>query len=127
MAIEKTQLMTRDGRVIEAEAEITRYGSGARMVRGGGVVVVFFMLAAIFVFVPGLHLVTTWFLPLLGLGLGAYIGRVSLWVGEVSGECPDCNKAMVIGKSGPVAADEALWLRCPHCTLPLELSKELPR
>jgi len=123
MPIVKSQLRTRDGRQIEVDAEIKRYGGGARLLRGGATVLAFFVLGALFIPVPGVHLVLPWFLPLLGLGIGAYIARVSLSVGEVKGECPDCDKAMQIEKSGSVAEDEALWLRCPHCQVPMELMK----
>jgi len=123
MADEKTQLRTRDGRFIDADAYVKHYGAGARILRGGGTVVGFVCLGAFSILIPGVHLVLPWFLPLLGLGLGAYIARVSLYVGEVRGTCPDCDTDMVIEKSGAVAKDEALWLRCPHCTLPMELMK----
>ena len=124
MPISKTQLRTRDGRQIEADAVIKRYGGATRALRGGGTVLIFFALGAMTIPVPGVHLVMPWFLPLLGLGIGGYVSQVSIWVGEVTGDCPDCSKAMVIEKSGAVAEDEALWLRCPHCKVPLELIKE---
>ncbi len=123
MALEKAQLRTRDGRQIDVEAEVKRYGGGARALRGGGTVLAFFIAGLLTIPVPGVHLVMPWFLPLLGMGIGAYIGRVSLSVGEVTGECPDCHMHMTIAKSGSVAEDEALWLRCPHCKVPLELMK----
>jgi len=126
MSQEKAQLRTRDDRIVEVSAIVKRYGTASRLLRGGGTVLVFGLLGLLTIPVPGVHLVMPWFLPLLGLGLGAYIARVSLYVGEVRGTCPDCSAEMVIEKSGAVARDEALWLRCPQCTLPMELLKQTP-
>jgi hypothetical protein len=126
MTVEASQLRTRDGRFVEAQAEVVRYGTAARILRGGGTVFGFTAVGLMTIVVPGVHLVLPWLLPLIGLGLGAYIGRVTMKVGEVRGTCPDCAAEMVIGKSGAVARDEALWLRCPACTLPMELMKDRP-
>lgn len=120
MATETLRLRTRDGREITGRAEVARVGASARLVRGGGLALGGLLLGGASIFVPGVHLISTWLIPLLAFGVAAYVVRIRARVGVVELTCPACGAE---GRTEPVGAlaDEAVWIRCPSCAVPLEL------
>lgn len=118
MAPELVRLHTRDRRVVDATAEITRYGLGVRLLRGGAIAAIAVVVGAVTIVIPVLHLVLPWAIPLAGLGVGAYVALQGVIVGEIRATCPDCGAP--IATSGGTASED-VWIRCPTCTLPLRL------
>jgi len=118
MAPEAVRLHTRDKRVVDATAEITRYGAAVRILRGGAIAVVAIVIGAVTILIPVLHFVLPWAIPLAGFGVGAYVALQGVIVGEVRATCPDCSAA--IAAPGGTASED-VWIRCPKCTLPLRL------
>lgn len=118
MAVESILLHTRDKRTFEGEAEVKRLGTGARVLRAGAILVGGLVLGVGSVVIPVVHLISTWLLPILGL-IGAVVAfRVTIKVPEIRMTCPECAKAgQVVGG----AWEDPLWVRCPHCQLPLRV------
>ena len=119
MSAETATLKLRDGRTIEVRADIRRYGAGSRAAKAGIIVVIAFVLGASSIMVPGVHFIAPWLVPILGLVIAGYIYNRVLIVDGVRGTCPDCDMAMDIKEGGSVGND-ALYLRCPSCNIPLE-------
>lgn len=120
MSSEQVTLKQRQGDPVEAMAEVVRYGPGDRTTRAGTIAGAGVVLGGLSILVPGVHLISTWLLPLLGLGIAAYYYRIRAKVDRITGTCPNCGEAMSIGEVGTVT-DEAVWVRCDKCSHPLEL------
>ena len=117
MAAHSIQLRPRDGEAVAATAEVVRYGPGDRTSRAGLIAGCGIALGAMSIVVPGVHLISTWLLPLLGLGIAAYVYRIEAKVGPIAGPCPSCGATMNIEAPGSVA-DEAVWVRCDQLSPP---------
>ena len=102
---------------VPVEAEITRIPQATRLLKGGGIAVVGILLGPATIWMPGVHMVSTWLLPLLGIGIGFYVYRIEMKLGTITGTCPSCTQRFEI-EGGTV--DEPMWLRCNHCQHPLE-------
>ncbi|HHO50636.1 MAG TPA: hypothetical protein ENK18_07115 [Deltaproteobacteria bacterium] len=120
MSSEQVTLRQRKGEPVEATAEVVRYGSGERTTRAGSIAGAGVVLGGLSILIPGVHLISTWLLPLLGLGIASYYYRIRAKVGRITGTCPSCGEAMSISDVGTVT-DEAVWVRCDKCSHPLEL------
>lgn len=105
---------------VAGSAEVTRYSSARRLGRAGAVALGGVVLGGLSILIPGLHLISTWLLPLLGIGVAGWLLSVHARVGLVEGTCPSCGQAMRIEGTGHVGS-EAVWVRCNHCQHPLEL------
>ena len=120
MATEAITLQHRDGRVVEAQAEISRYSTASRTTKALLVLAVAFTVGPATIVVPGVHFVAPWAVPLLGIFIAMYLYRRTMVIHRVEGTCPDCNAAMHIEDKQPVGND-TLYFRCPECSTPLEL------
>ncbi|MBX2799901.1 MAG: hypothetical protein KTR31_19635 [Myxococcales bacterium] len=120
MTNETVTLKQRSGDPVEGTAVVTRYAATDRTTRAGAIALGGILLGGLSIVVPGVHLISTWLLPLLGLGIAAYVHRIHARVGTVRGICPSCGEDMAIEDTGAVA-DEAVWVRCDRCTHPMEL------
>ena len=117
--METLQLMTRDGRSSTAQGRVRRYSSGARFARAGAIVLTGFMLGGLSIFIPVVHLISTWLLPLLSLAMAWYFAAVRVVIGQVSGPCPQCGESLTV-KGGAQASD--LWVRCTSCATPFRFA-----
>ena len=95
------------------------HGSTSRTVKAAAIMVAGFAGGGACIIVPGLHLVTTWALPLLGivLGLRAYRTQASIDGGQ--GACPACGKPIDLIPI-KVGADLAS-MTCPSCKEPVAI------
>ncbi|HWB20516.1 MAG TPA: hypothetical protein VG711_09470 [Phycisphaerales bacterium] len=68
------------------------------------------------IFIPLVHLVTTWLLPIGGIFLGykTMLKKVQLYT--PSGPCPNCGHAMQLGGG---SIDDRAWQVCPACKAPI--------
>jgi hypothetical protein len=98
--------------------EITRYNLAIRLTRSLPIFVGSVILGAATIIVPGVHLISTWFIPLLGSGIALYVFRVHARIGTIDGRCPSCE-AEFSQNGGPY--EDPMWIRCPSCSVPLEL------
>ena len=118
MSIETVQMKTRDGRTCDAELEIHRYALPTRLVRSVPIFVTSVVVGGLSILVPAVHLISTWFIPLLGTGIALYIFRIEAKLGDVSGCCPDCQESFT-QPGGPY--ENPIWVRCPRCSIPLQV------
>ena len=119
MAIERATLRHRDGSTTEVEADVRRDGAGRRAGTAGAVVVVALLISLPAYAFPGIHCLIL--IPWYGVAAGvAYylMGRTAI-VASVKGDCPKCNAAFETDEGGPLGND-ALYIRCPECSEPLE-------
>jgi hypothetical protein len=118
MPTESTVVRTRDHLEAEVSAEITRYNLPVRLARSLPIFVGSVLLGAATIIIPAVHLISTWFIPLLGSGIALYFFRIHTKVGRITGTCPACSEAFH-EQGGPY--EDPMWIRCTHCTVPLEL------
>lgn len=119
MSTETAILKNRKGVEVEVQAEVKRYTASSRSLVAGGLVLTTTTLGLGTIVIPGLHFVGPWLIPLLGMAVAWYLYNRVMVVGNVTGDCPDCDKPMTITEGGSVGNDP-MWLRCPHCHTPLE-------
>ena len=127
MTTETAVLKNRKGVEVDVQAEVTRYTAGQRGVVAGALVLTTTPLGLATLFIPGVHFVGPWLIPMLGMAVAWYLYNRVMVVGDVTGDCPDCSEHMIITEGGSVGNDP-MWLRCPHCNTPLEFfpSEEAP-
>lgn len=118
MPTENTVVRTRDRSESVVSAEITRYNLAVRLARSLPIFVGSVLLGAATIIIPAVHLISTWFIPLLGSGVALYVFRIHTKVGLIKGECPSCTTEFD-EQGGPY--EDPMWIRCPHCAVPLEL------
>lgn len=123
MTTEPVHLVTRDHRRSPATALVTRRSIGARLARAAPVALLGAVLGVASLPIPAAHLVLPWLLPLLGLGIAAYLASVHTIIGDVSGTCPMCAGAITV-TGGPL--EDPMWLRCSACQAPLKLELAPP-
>lgn len=117
--METLQLTTRDGRSSSAQGLVQRFSAAARFARAGAIVLAGFTLGGLSIFIPVVHIISTWLLPLLSLAMAWYFAGVRVVIGEVSGPCPQCGELLTV-KGGPQASD--LWVRCTSCATPFRFA-----
>lgn len=113
-AREPIALIGPDGARAPARGLVYRHGPAGRWSKAVAFVVGGLVLGAGCIIVPGLHLITTWGLPLLGLLLGLRAYRCVAEVHEIEGVCPACGEA--VGPHGGRVTGEPLTTTCPRCT-----------
>lgn len=113
-------MRTRAGALGGGRAEVVRHRRAARLAAGAVIAVVGIVVGGATLPVPGVHLFAPWAVPLLALGVAAYVARVRARVDDVRGPCPACGFAVEERRLGTVAG-EALWIRCGACGVPIEL------
>ncbi len=118
MTEQRVKVATRQGPSNEGTASVVFYGKGQRLVRAIAVLAIFLILAGAFVFVPIVHLITTWALPIAGLVGFWMLLRTKAVVKTIEGQCPDCSHTFAF-KGGPM--EEIMWYRCEECRLPLKV------
>jgi hypothetical protein len=91
MPREATIVRTRDRVEAPVSVEITRYNLAIRLTRSLPIFVGSVILGAATIIVPGVHLISTWFIPLLGSGIALYVFRVHARIGTIDGRCPSCE------------------------------------
>ena len=115
---QRVTVATRQGPTNQATASVVFYGKSQRVMRATAVLALFLTLAAAFVFVPIVHLITTWALPIAGL-IGFWMMlRTNAVVKTIEGQCPDCSHDFAF-KGGPI--EDIMWYRCEQCRLPLKV------
>jgi hypothetical protein len=118
MTEQRVTVATREGPKNEATANIVFYGKGQRVVRAIAVLTLFLILTGAFIFVPIVHFITTWALPVAGLIGFWMLLRTTAVVKSIEGQCPDCSHDFAF-KGGPM--EEIMWYRCEQCRLPLKV------
>jgi hypothetical protein len=89
-------LRSEQGATRPATATLTRYERGERMGRAAGFAALGLLGAGIFVFVPAVHLITTWLLPLAGLIAARSAWRTEAKLTDARGECPACGAKITL-------------------------------
>lgn len=120
MARQSIQLRTRNDRSVPATARLRRYSAVERGMRAAVVAIGGTSLGIASVAIPGVHLISVWLLPMLSIGIGAYLLRVHTRVRGLQAICPQCTEDIDIDNVGALTS-EAAWIRCPHCGLPLRI------
>ncbi len=111
-------LRAEGGETAPAEATIERY---PEVIRIGKAVAFFaggFLLAVPCIFVPVLHLFTTWLIPIAGIVLGLRTLKIKQAFGPITGRCPLCEKPIEL-RGGPIKT--ANWRVCPECNKDLQV------
>ena len=112
------ELRAEGGETAPADATIERYPEAARIGKAVGFFAGGFLLGGACLFVPVLHLVTTWALPLAGIVLGMRTLKIDRAFGPVTGTCPLCEKPIEL-RGGPIKASN--WRVCPECGKDIEI------
>lgn len=110
-------LRSEQGATRPATATLTRYERGERLARAAAFGGLGLLGAGLFIFVPAVHLITTWLLPLAGLIAARSAWRTEAKLTDAHGECPAC--AAKITLSGGQLTEAPLWDACPECSRPL--------
>lgn len=118
---EPIALRARSGARTEGTAVITRWSGPRRGARAISIAVAGLLIGMATVIIPAVHLVSTWLIPLLSLGIAWYVVQIRSRVDRVEGVCPSCGASISAGPFGAATDDEPLWVRCPSCTIPLEV------
>lgn len=118
---ESISLRARDGSTSQGSAQITRWSTATRAGRAVAIACCGILCGAASIIIPAVHLVSVWLIPLLSLGIAAYVLQVRSRIERVEGSCPKCGAAVAAGPFGAATDDEPLWLRCPSCVAPLEV------
>ncbi|MCB9761837.1 MAG: hypothetical protein H6739_18550 [Alphaproteobacteria bacterium] len=118
MATVDVTLRADTGGTTTTRAELTRPEDGARIGKSVGLMLGGVLLAIPFLFVPGVHLFTTWALPLAGAIAAYSTFRTRAKLGRVEGTCPACQAAITL-EGGRVT--EKMYDDCPQCSRPLQL------
>ena len=120
---ESVQLAARGGGETVGNTEVTRFSSGRRMGQAAGIAVGGILLGAATIVIPGVHLISTWAIPLLSFGIAAYLFSRRGVIGAVTGECPSCHQQM---NSPGGAWEDPMWVRCNQCEAPVEVKLSTP-
>jgi len=112
-----------DGETAPADATISRYPEAARIGKAVGFFVGGFLLGGACIFVPVLHLITTWAMPLAGIVLGMRTLKIDRTFGPITGTCPLCEKPIEL-RGGPIKASN--WRVCPRCRKDIEIVAPAP-
>jgi hypothetical protein len=112
-----------DGETAPADATIDAYPEAARIGKAVGFFVGGFVLGGACIFVPVLHLITTWALPLAGIVFGLRTLKIDRAFGPITGRCPRCDKPIEL-RGGPIKASN--WRVCPECRKDIEVLAEEP-
>ncbi len=107
-----------DGETASAEATIEAYPETARIGKAVGFFAGGFLLGGACIFVPVLHLVTTWALPLAGIVFGLRTLKIDRAFGPITGTCPLCEKPIEL-RGGPIKTSN--WRVCPECQKDLQV------
>lgn len=118
MAVESVHVTTRDDRASQGRAEVIRHGQGRRVGVALAVALGGAVLGAASIVIPVVHFVSTWFIPLLALGIAFHLYRQAIVVRRVDAICPACGEQVVIDGA---PWEDPLWLRCSACRAPLRV------
>src|SRR5688572_6619855 len=121
IASEPIALRARDGSIAAGQARVKHWSRSVRYGRAAAIATVGVVMGALTIVVPVLHLVSTWLIPCVGLVLALFVLRMRSQVEEIEGSCPKCQATVRGGPFGAVSHDEPLWVRCPACTVPMEV------
>ena len=105
-------LVAESGAERPAEGTLVRQSDGARVGRAIALALGGFAGAMVCVVIPGVHLITTWLLPLLGLVAARQALRTRARIEGLRGQCPACNAAIEL-EGGRVT--EPMFEPCPAC------------
>jgi len=120
---EVVSLKGRDGAKGEGQAEVVRYSSAQRLSKALAIGVGGTLLGVSTIVIPGVHLISTWAIPLLSIGIAWYFyGRRGL-LGAVSATCPSCGEQLN-GEGG--AWEDPMYVRCSACSRPFEVTVSPP-
>jgi DNA-directed RNA polymerase subunit RPC12/RpoP len=114
-------LRARDGSLAEGAASVTRWSGAQRGARAGVIAVSGFLVGAVTIPIPMVHFIAPWLAWLVTLGLTLYVAQMSSRIDRVEGRCAKCGAEIRAGPFGNSSAEEPLWVRCPSCTIPLEV------
>lgn len=120
---EDVTLKSRDGNTSPGTAEVARYSSGQRLGKALPIAIGGTLLGAATIVIPGVHLISTWAIPLLAIGIAWYFFSKLGAVDGVQGACPACGEAMN-AEGGPW--EDPMWVRCNHCNQPIEVKLATP-
>lgn len=94
------------------EAEVLRFSAAGRVALATLYVLGGLLGATACIIIPGVHFITTWALPLLGVIMAVRTVRRDLIVHQPHGRCPSCGKHIEL-TGGPL--DDPHWQKCPQC------------
>ncbi|MEZ4316002.1 MAG: hypothetical protein R3F61_00790 [Myxococcota bacterium] len=120
---ETVTLKARDGAVVEGQAEVSRFSNGQRLSKALPVGIGGTLLGLGTIVIPGLHLVSTWAIPLLSWGIAWYFFNKRGSLGTVSAMCPSCGKPM---QAEGGAWEDPMYVRCDKCMTPFEVAVATP-
>ncbi len=112
------ELRAESGETAPADATIERYPEAARIGKAVAFIAGGFLLGFACIFVPVLHLITTWALPLAGIVLGRRTLKIDRAFGPITGTCPLCEKPIEL-RGGPIKTSN--WRVCPECQKDLQV------
>lgn len=120
---EDITLEDRDGNSSPGKAVVHRYSTGQRLGKSVPIAVGGVLLGAASIVIPGVHLISTWAIPLLSFGIAWYFFSRIGAVEAVEGTCPACGASM--GSDGGPWEDP-MWVRCDQCNKPLQVKLSTP-
>lgn len=100
------------------EAEVSRHSSASRITIATLWVVGGLLGGTACIIVPGVHLITTWGLPLLGIIMAVRTIRRDVVIHQPQGTCPSCGAGLQL--PGGAVGDSG-WQACPGCKTQLRI------
>lgn len=119
MLIERVTFQSSQGALTEATAEVMRPSRAANVTRAIALLGGSLVAAGIFIFIPIVHLVTTWALPLLGIVLARGALRRKVAVYDAQGACPSCGETVRL-PGGDL--EDPSWQICLRCGAPIRVA-----
>ena len=111
-------LRAETGETTPAEGTLVRPSDSSRIGREVAFALAGFLGAAVCVFIPGVHLFTTWGLPLAGLLTARHVLNTRARIDGLGGQCPAC-KATIQLEGGRFR--EPMFEPCPSCPRNLQI------
>ncbi|MCB9675951.1 MAG: hypothetical protein H6737_12585 [Alphaproteobacteria bacterium] len=116
--MESVSLKAREGGTGQGEADVVRFSNGQRLSKAVPIAIGGFVLGAASIVIPGVHLISTWAIPLLSLGIAWYFFGKRGSVRRVTGTCPACGEAMD-AEGGDW--EDPMYVRCDKCEKPIQV------
>lgn len=101
-----------EGEPTVGEGDVERFSTAGRITIATLWVVGGLLGGTACIIVPGVHLITTWAFPLLGIMMAMRTMRREVVIQQPQGLCPSCNQRLNL--PGGATSDPG-WQKCPSC------------
>ena len=120
---ENVSLSGRGGGAARGTAAVLRYTDADRLRRAVPIGVGGTLLGLCTIVIPGVHLISTWLIPLISLYVASYFYNRQGAIDDVQFTCPECDAA---SQSEGGAWEDPMWVRCSACSKPIRVTLDTP-